>query len=64
MFLRDKDKPMASKLLLTGSFAAVLFSVFGALGSDIHLASSQWLLVSIVLAIWGVYLLLEAEFRS
>ncbi|OGY17112.1 MAG: hypothetical protein A2785_00670 [Candidatus Chisholmbacteria bacterium RIFCSPHIGHO2_01_FULL_49_18] len=64
MFLRDKDKPMASKLLLTGSFAAVLFSVFGALGSDIYLASSQWLLVSIVLAIWGVYLLLEAEFRS
>ena len=64
MFLRDKDKPMASKLLLTGSFAAVLFSVFGALGSDIYLASSQWLLVSIVLAVWGVYLLLEAEFRS
>jgi hypothetical protein len=64
MFLRDKDKPMASKLLLTGSFAAVLFSVFGALGSDIYLASTQWLLVSIVLAIWGVYLLLEAEFRS
>ena len=64
MFLRDKDKPMASKLLLAGSFAAVLFSVFGALGSDIYLASTQWLLVSIVLAIWGVYLLLEAEFRS
>jgi len=64
MFLRDKDKPMASKLLLTGSFAAVLFSAFGALGSDIFLASTQWLLVSIVLAVWGVYLLLEAEFRS
>lgn len=64
MFLRDKDKPMISRLLLWASALAVLLSVIGAFGTDIYLASTQWLLVSVVLAIWGVYLLLEAEFRS
>lgn len=62
--LRDKDKPMVSKILVLGSLVAVFFSVVGALGTDIYLASTQWLLVAIVLAVWGVYLLLEAEFRS
>lgn len=64
MFIRDKDKPMASKAFLVASFGAVVLSALGALGNDIYLASTQWLLVAIVLAVWGVYLLLEAEFRS
>lgn len=64
MFIRDKDKPMAARTLIYASLGAVLLSILGALGSDIYLASTQWLLVSIVLAVWGVYLLLEAEFRS
>lgn len=64
MCLRDKDKPMVSKFLMYGSLVAVFFSVVGALGTDIYLASTQWLLVAIVSAVWGVYLLLEAEFRS
>ncbi len=62
--LRDKDKPMVSKLLQLGSLIAVLFSFVGAFGNDIYLASTQWLLVAVLLAVWGVYLLLEAEFRS
>lgn len=64
MFLRDKDKPMVSRLLMFGSVAAVVLSILGALGVDLYLASTQWLLVSGVMAAWGVYLLLEAEFRS
>jgi len=64
MFLRDKDKPMASKILVCASVIAVVLSAFGALGTDIYLASTQWLLVAITLAAWGIYLLLEAEFRS
>lgn len=64
MFLRDKDKPMVSKFMIVGSFSAVIFSVLGAVGTDIFLASTQWLLISVVLAVWGVYLLVEAEFRS
>lgn len=64
MFFRDKDKPMISKLFYAGSFLSVLLSILGALGTDIYLASTQWLLIAIVLSVWGVYLLLEAEFRS
>lgn len=64
MFIRDKDKPMVSRFLHYSSILAVFFSIFGALGSDIYLASTQWLLVGLVLSSWGVYLLLEAEFRS
>lgn len=64
MFIRDKDKPMASKFLMLASLVAALLSLVGAFWSDIYLASSQWLLVSAVTGVWGVYLLLEAEFRS
>ena len=64
MFLRDKDKPMVARALEFGSIGAVLLSIIGALGNDIYLASTQWLMVAAVLAAWGIYLLLEAEFRS
>lgn len=64
MFLRDKDKPMVAKLLVIGSVVSVVFSIMGALVADVYLASTQWLLVAVVLGVWGIYLLLEAEFRS
>lgn len=64
MFLRDKDKPMVAKFLEMASLGAVFFAAVGAMGTDIYLASTQWLLVALVLSVWGVYLLLEAEFRS
>lgn len=64
MFLRDKDKPMIARLLELGSVVATFFAIVGALAADVYLASTQWLLVAVVLAVWGVYLLLEAEFRS
>ena len=46
--------------LMTGSFLAVLAAVWGFLVSDIVLASTQWLLVSAVMALFGVYTKLEA----
>lgn len=64
MVFRDKDKPMVAKILQTASYVATIFAIFGALGTDIYLASTQWLLVAAVLAVWGVFYLLEAEFRS
>lgn len=64
MFFRDKDKPMLAKLLVYASLAGAFLAGFGALGYDLYLASTQWLLVSLLLAVWGIFLLLEAEFRS
>ena len=64
MLLRDKDKPMVGKVLMYGSFGTAGLAGIGALGYDLYLASTQWMLVAILAAVWGVYLLLEAEFRS
>jgi hypothetical protein len=63
MFLRDKDKPMVAKGLISLSLVATTMAAFGAIGYDIFLASTQWLIVAAVLGIWGVYALLEAQFR-
>jgi hypothetical protein len=48
-----------SKILMTGSVVAVLFSAIGYLGYDFWLASTQWLLVSAVMAMFGVYMKLK-----
>jgi len=50
------DLKLASKLLMIGALVAVAFSGLGYLGTDIWLASTQWLLVAAVLSLFGVYL--------
>lgn len=49
-----------SQLLMLGSLAGVVLAGVGATGTDLWLASTQWLLVSIVLAILGIYSRLES----
>jgi hypothetical protein len=39
---------------------SVIFSGVGFLGTDIWLASTQWLLVAVVLALFGVYARMES----
>lgn len=48
-----------SKGLMMGSVVAIILSAVGYLGFDFWLASTQWLLVSAVLALFGVYLKLS-----
>lgn len=43
-----------------GSFASIILAGFGYLYQDIWLASTQWLLVAAVLALFGVYAKLES----
>jgi hypothetical protein len=40
---------------MLGAAVAVLLSAIGYLGYDFWLASTQWLLVSAVMALFGVY---------
>jgi hypothetical protein len=58
MAKKSNDDSMASlsPILMAGSVAAVVLSALGYLGMDIWLASTQWLLVSSVMALFGVYL--------
>lgn len=51
-----KNKELISKVLVFGAVISVLFSVSGWIGSDIWLASTQWLLVAAVLALFSIYL--------
>ena len=61
--MRSKDKLVIGKALIYFSVVCVVLALFGALGNDLWLASTQWMLVGLTLAIWGVFVLIEAEFR-
>ena len=54
--LKIKNLKSVSKWLMYVSALGVLLSALGYLGIDIWLASTQWLLVAAVLALFGVYL--------
>lgn len=63
MITRDKDKLAMSKLLIMGSYLSAFLAIIGALGTDIYLASTQWMLVALILAAWAIYALVEAQFK-
>jgi hypothetical protein len=54
--MKKKDLKMLSQVLMGGSVVAVLLAGVGYLGTDIWLASTQWLLVAAVMGLFGVYL--------
>lgn len=55
---KDK-KSLLTKVLMGGSLATVLLATLGWLGIDIWLASTQWLLVGAIFALFGIYIKLE-----
>ena len=64
MDIADKNKPAVAKVFVYLSVVCVVLAIIGATGNDLFLASTQWLLVGIILSIWGVYLLVEAYLRT
>ena len=57
--LKKKERRSLSCGLMTASLVAVLLAIWGFLASDIVLASTQWLLVAVVLAGFGIYTRME-----
>jgi hypothetical protein len=53
--VKKKDLKTLSQVLILGSLMAVILAGVGYLGFDLWLASTQWLLISAVLALFGVY---------
>lgn len=51
-----KDAMMYSQVLMGGAVVAVVLAGLGYIGTDIWLASTQWLLVAAVLSLFGIYL--------
>lgn len=58
--MKKKDVKKLSQGMMVGSLLAVILAMFGATGSDIWLASTQWLLVAAVLAVFGIYFRMES----
>lgn len=50
-----------SQLLMVIAAIAIIFAGIGYLGTDIWLASTQWLLVGAVSALFGVYFRLDSK---
>lgn len=58
--MKKKDTRTLSQVLIGGAVISVILSGIGYTGADIWLASTQWLLVAAVLALFGVYTRLES----
>jgi hypothetical protein len=61
--MRNKDKLALGKALIYGSVVSVILAIIGSFGTDLWLASTQWVLVGLTLSIWGVFVILEAQFK-
>jgi len=53
--MRKEDMNRLSQVLMGGAVISVVLAAIGYLGTDIWLASTQWLLVAAVLALFAVY---------
>jgi hypothetical protein len=56
---KKKNWRLVSKVLIIFALVAVVAAAWGFLFSDIWLASTQWLLIAIVLAAFGLYTRME-----
>lgn len=54
--MKKTDSRKISQGLIVGALVAVILAAFGATGTDLWLASTQWLLVAAVLVGFGIYL--------
>jgi hypothetical protein len=58
-FPKGKDPNLYSRLFMAGSLTGVVLAGLGYVGVDIWLASTQWLLVAAILALFGIYMRLD-----
>ncbi len=60
MKIKKKDWQGIAQILMMASALSVLAAAWGFLYSDLVLASTQWLLVAVVLAAFGLYARIES----
>ena len=59
MKIEGKKETFYPRVLMAGAIGAVILAAVGYLGVDIWLASTQWLLIAAILALFGVYFKLD-----
>lgn len=55
MKMKKKDWRQLSQVMMAGAVISVVLAGVGYMGADIWLASTQWLVVAAVLALFGLY---------
>lgn len=55
------DRKTVSSFFMALSVVCVIFAGVGAFYMDVVLASTQWILLSVLFAVWGIYLKLELK---
>ena len=58
--MKKKDIRLISQVLMGGAVISILLAGIGYTGTDIWLASTQWLLVAAILALFGLYTRMES----
>ncbi len=58
--MKKKDIKLVSQVLMGSAIISILLAGIGYLGVDIWLASTQWLLVAAILALFGLYTRMES----
>jgi hypothetical protein len=58
--VKKKDIKLISQVLMGSAIISILLAGIGYLGVDIWLASTQWLLVAAILALFGLYTRMES----
>jgi hypothetical protein len=58
--VKKKDIKLISQVLMGSAIISILLAGIGYLGVDIWLASTQWLLVAAILALFGLYMRMES----
>ena len=58
--MKKKDIRLISQILMGGAVISILLAGIGYTGTDIWLASTQWLLVAAILALFGLYTRMES----
>ena len=53
--MKKKDFKIVSQVFMGGAILSVVLAGLGYLGTDIWLASTQWLLVAAVMSLFGIY---------
>ncbi|MBU1016935.1 MAG: hypothetical protein ABIJ36_03205 [Patescibacteria group bacterium] len=59
--LSVSDRKTISSFFMVVSIVCIAFAVVGAFFVDVVLASTQWILLAILFAVWGIYLKLELK---
>jgi len=55
MKFKKKDCELVSQMFMGAAAISILLAAIGYTGTDIWLASTQWLLVAAILALFGIY---------